>query len=235
LEILFIFICVLLGNNRQRATVTAAFIFSTIYIAEVPVFYFLAALVLPLINIKDIYEAIAQFPQLYFIGLFCINIIITVSCLFAARWLRAVKSEPPSKLNLIFTLLFFLFPLIVMLWWNNVISILTIPFLPSALLGALLLGILILSFYLYTKFIVIFNVDKSSDNYIQFIPNLSKRELEVIEAILLGNDSYKKLASALNISTNTVKTHLKHIYQATGASNIHALSSLFRGYSPDHP
>jgi len=59
---------------------------------------------------------------------------------------------------------------------------------------------------------------------------LSKRELEVIEAVLAGKVSHKDLSSHLNISVNTVKTHLKHIYQTTGVSNIAALSSLFYGY-----
>jgi len=235
LEIFFLFICVILGNNRSQTTVAAAFIYSIICIAEIPVFYFLAVLVYPLINTNDIYETVTQFPQVYYSGLFFINIIIAVSCLCAARWLRAIKVKPPLKLNLLFGLLFILFSLIVMLWWKNIMNILSIPFLPSALLGTLLLGILILSFYIYSKLILFFNVDKTNDNYVQYIPNLSKRELEVIEAILAGNDSYKKLAVALNISTNTVKTHLKHIYQATGAANITALSSLFRGYSPAHP
>ena len=236
LEVLFLFICVILGNNRMRATVTAAFIYSIICIAEIPVFYFLAVLVYPLIDTQDVYEAVTQFPQLYYLGLFLINIIITVSCLCATRWLRAAKLQPSPKTNLLFVFLFILFPLIVMLWWNNIMNMLSIPFLPSALLGTLFLGILILLFYLYTQLALNFNEEKLNSNYVQYIPNLSKRELEVIEAILAGNDSYKKLATTLNISTNTVKTHLKHIYQATGSNNTTALSSLFRGYcSTTHP
>ena len=71
------------------------------------------------------------------------------------------------------------------------------------------------------------------DKYAPFLQNLSRRELEVIEAVLAGNVSYKELSTALNISVNTVKTHLKHIYQTTGVSNIAALSSLFRGFTPN--
>jgi DNA-binding CsgD family transcriptional regulator len=68
--------------------------------------------------------------------------------------------------------------------------------------------------------------------YAQFIGQLSKRELEVISAVLAGSFRYKTLASSLNISVNTVKTHLQHIYQITGANNIETLSALFSGYSP---
>jgi len=186
-----------------------------------------------LINGMDIYESVTKFPQLYHYGLFFINIIITVSCLCAARWLCAAKLNPPPKLNILFSLLFILFPLIILMWWNSIMENMSISFLPFALLGTLLLGMQLLIFYLYIR--LIHETDKINDNYAQYIQLLSKRELEVIEAILAGNDSYKKLAVALNISTNTVKTHLKHIYQATGVSNMPALSSLFRGYNPNHP
>jgi DNA-binding CsgD family transcriptional regulator len=58
--------------------------------------------------------------------------------------------------------------------------------------------------------------------------------LEVINAVLAGNVRHKQLSITLNISLSTAKTHLRHIYQTTGVSNIAALSSLFHGYTP-HP
>jgi len=45
------------------------------------------------------------------------------------------------------------------------------------------------------------------NEYAQFVQLLSKRELEVIEAILAGNVRHKQLSAALNISVNTIKTH----------------------------
>ncbi|MCL2763253.1 MAG: helix-turn-helix transcriptional regulator, partial [Treponema sp.] len=69
----------------------------------------------------------------------------------------------------------------------------------------------------------------------RFIQKLSKRELEVVEAVLAGYVSQKELAESLNISVNTVKTHLKNIYQTTGISGVDALSLLFHGYAPAHP
>ena len=69
--------------------------------------------------------------------------------------------------------------------------------------------------------------------YVKFIPQLTKRELEVIEAVLAGASKYKSIASSLNISVNTVKTHLRNIYQTVGVNNIDDLASLFHGYSPN--
>jgi DNA-binding CsgD family transcriptional regulator len=68
--------------------------------------------------------------------------------------------------------------------------------------------------------------------YIKFIPKLTKRELEVIEAVLAGALRYKSIASSLNISVNTVKTHLRKIYLTVGVNNTETLASLFHGYSP---
>jgi DNA-binding CsgD family transcriptional regulator len=112
--------------------------------------------------------------------------------------------------------------------------------------GALLLGILFLLFYIYTKLIdnghkannvnnkteaiaALSNV--KTDNYSQLIQQLSRREQEVIEAIVAGNKRYKELAGKLNISVNTVKFHLKNIYQITGVSNLTALSNLLREFT----
>jgi DNA-binding CsgD family transcriptional regulator len=67
--------------------------------------------------------------------------------------------------------------------------------------------------------------------YKKFIPQLTKRELEVIEAVLAGSLRYKSIASSLNISVNTVKTHLRKIYLTVGVNSIEALATLFHGYS----
>jgi len=71
----------------------------------------------------------------------------------------------------------------------------------------------------------------TTEKYVKFIPNLTKRELEVIEAVLAGSLRYKSIASSLNISVNTVKTHLRKIYLTVGVNNVEALATLFHGYS----
>jgi len=232
LDVFSLFICVILGANRSKALVAASFVFSVISIAQIPVVYFIAVVVYPLINTPSLMEASIQFPQLYYCGLFFNNIIITICCLLAVRWLRETMQKPPFKLYLSFTLMFLFFALIILVWWSDIVKIMSISFLASAFMGMLLLGILFLLFYLYTRLIVI---DTKKGDYAKYIQYLSKRELEVVEAVLAGNNSYKKLTTALNISVSTIKTHLQHIYQTTGASNIAGLSALFSGYSSNHP
>ena len=92
-------------------------------------------------------------------------------------------------------------------------------------------------FYFFTRLSAKKEITASNGNsdYTRFIQKLSKRELEVVEAVLAGYASQKELAQALNISVNTVKTHLKHIYQTTGISSVDALALIFQGYAPVHP
>jgi len=73
--------------------------------------------------------------------------------------------------------------------------------------------------------------DTTSTKYSQFTGQLSKRELEVIDAVLTGCVSQKELAVKLNISVNTVKKHLQNIYKTTGTVNMTALTILFSGYT----
>jgi DNA-binding CsgD family transcriptional regulator len=185
-------------------------------------------------------EESLKFPQLYYGGVFFINIIITVCCLLAARWQRNTKLKPPLKIFMPFILLFVSFTLIVLFWWEDIALKMSISFLSSFFMGTLLVVILIFLFYLYTRLIKIMEnplptTSVKTDKYTPFIQHLSRRELEVIEAILAGNVSHKDLSKTLGISVNTVKTHLKHIYQSTGVSNIAGLSSLFHGYASNHP
>jgi len=249
LDVFSLLVFVLLGANRSRMFVAAAFVYSVISIVQIPVVYFIAAVVHPLINTPSLSEMAAQFPHLFYLGLFFNNIIIAICCFLAACWLRepqpspkgegsplVPQAKPPLKLNVLFSLLFISFAFIVLWWWSDIVKIMAISFLPSALLGMLLLGMLLLLFYLYTRLIVNKESKETKTiDYDQYVQNLSKRELELIEALIAGNDSYKKLAATLNISINTVKTHLKHIYQTTGISNLTALSTLFRGFSSTHP
>lgn len=73
--------------------------------------------------------------------------------------------------------------------------------------------------------------DLAINDHSQVIQQLSRRELEVVKTVLLGNNTYKEIAERLNISVNTVKFHLKNIYHITGVSTISDLFSLFREYN----
>jgi DNA-binding CsgD family transcriptional regulator len=237
---LFLLACVLLGNNRLRALISASFVFSIIHLAQIPVFNFHIVFVQPATDIQSFLEAILQSPKMLYGEVFFIIIIITVSCLLAANWLRESKIKPPLKLYISFNLLFILFTLIVLVWFYDFITGMSISYLSSAFLGTLIIGILFLLFYLYTRLTKEtltggIQEDEKIGEYKEYIKHLSRRELDVVEAVLAGNYSYKELSKALNISVNTVKTHLKNIYQTTGVSNMIALSSLFHGFTPNHP
>jgi len=245
---LFLLSFVLLCNNRLRTLTASSFVLSIFNLSQFPVAYFFAAVIYPVTNINGLNEAAYKYPHILYGSMFLTNIIMTVSCLLAARWLRNTMLKPPLKLCVFFNFLFIFFTFVVQLWWHDFSMVSSISFLSSSFMGVLFIVILLSLFFIYTRFTKenytqnIKDTEISSslstaqvDKYTQFIPHLSKRELEVIEAILAGNVSHKGLSSSLNISVNTVKTHLKHIYQTTCVSTIPDLSSLFQGYIPNHP
>jgi DNA-binding CsgD family transcriptional regulator len=237
--VIFIALCllsyVLLGNNRLKTLIAASFLFSIINLAQFPFFYFSAVFIYPVTDLSSYLEESLKSPQLYYGSIFFVNIFITVCSLLAARWLRNTKAKPPLVLYVIFNILFISFTLIVLSWWEDFALVMSTSFLFSFFMGTLLIVILIFLLYLYTRLTAENLSAGIKSDYSPFIQQLSKRELEVIEAVLAGNVTYKELSKVLNISVNTVKTHLKHIYQTTGVSNIAALSSLFRGFTPNHP
>jgi len=241
---LYLLIPVLLGNNRLRALISASFAFSIINLAHLPVTLFIFYVVSPFINSLSYVEYLQKNPAIYYCVIFINNIVISACCLFAARHIRETKLKPPLMLYVIFNLLFVLFPLAIFVWYEDIVSVMSISLLTSALISAFFLAIMLFLFYLYTllakdNLTVSINETESplplkaeeAAQYTPFIQLLSRRELEVIEAILAGNVRHKQLSAALNISVSTVKTHLIHIYQTTGVSSIAALLSLFHGYT----
>ena len=244
---LYLLVPVLLGKNRLRALISASFAFSIINLAHLPIGHFVFFVVSPFINSLSHVEFIQQNPLIYYSVIFFSNIVIAACCFFAARWLRETKLKPPFRLYVLFNLLFILFPLVVLVWYEDILSVMTISFLTSAFIGTFFLAIMLFLFYLYTRLTLDSPApdikesenpllhDSKVDEYKPFIQSLSRRELEVIESVLVGNVSYKELSNALNISVNTVKAHLKHIYKTTGVTNIAALASLFHGFSSNHP
>jgi len=235
---LYLLIPVLLGNNRLRAFISASFAFSIINLAHLPITHFIFFIVSPFINSQNYVDFLQKNHNIYYSAILLNNIVITVCCLFAARWLRETKLKPPLRFYVIFNLLFVLFPLAILAWYEDILSIISVSFLTSAFISMLFLVIVLFLFYLYTRLTTDnlkaeLNITESPlYEYTPFIQLLSRRELEVIEAILAGNVRHKQLSAALNISASTVKTHLLHIYQITGVSSVSALSSLFHGYTP---
>jgi len=238
---LYLLIPVLLGNNRLRALISASFAFSIINLAHLPITLFICYIVSPFINSLSYVEYLQKNPNIYYGGILLNNVVIAVCCIFAAHWLRETKLKPTLMLYAIFNLLFFLFPLAIFIWYEDIVSVMSISLLTSAFISTLFLVIMMFLFYLYTRLTTDnltagSNITENSlSEHTPFIQLLSRRELEVIEAILAGNVRHKQLSAALNISVSTVKTHLIHIYKTTGVSSIAALSSLFHGYTPQKP
>jgi DNA-binding CsgD family transcriptional regulator len=245
----YLLIPILLGKNRIRALVSASFAFGIINITHLPVMYLILLVASPFIGSSSYIDFLRQYPQLYYCIVFFSNIIITLSCLFAARFLRKTKLKPPLIIYVSFNLLFVLFPLAVLVLYEDILSVMSISLLSSAVILTFFFVLILFLFYLYTRLASdnLTTFVKETDSplpatasevveYAPFIQYLSKRELEVIEAVLTGHLSYKELSSVLNVSVNTVKAHLKHIYKITEVSSIAALSYLFRGFiTSDHP
>jgi len=240
----YLLVFVLLGNNRSRALISASFAFGIINLAHLPISHFIFFVVAPFINSLSYVEFLQENPNIYYSAIFLNNIVIAACCFFAARLLRETKLKPPLKLYVIFNLLFVFFPLVILAWYEDVLNAMSISFVISTFLGAFFLSIMMFLLYLYTL-LARDNLKtglaetespaslkaENGAQYEPYIQLLSRRELEVIEAILAGNFRHKQLSAALNISVSTVKTHLIHIYQTTGVSSIAALSSLFHGYT----
>jgi DNA-binding CsgD family transcriptional regulator len=237
---LFLLACVLLGNNRLRALISASFIFSIINLAQIPISYFFIIFVYPTADVSSFLEVLLQSPKILYSGVFFFISIITVCCLLAAHWLREAKLKPSLKLYIFFNLLFVLFTFIVLLWLEDFVTGMSISYLSTAFLGTLFLVLLLFLFYLYTRLTKDNLTDRIQedvkiDGYKKYIQHLSRRELDVVEAILAGNYSYKEISKALDISVNTVRTHIRHIYKTTGVTNMTALTSLFHDFTPMHP
>jgi DNA-binding CsgD family transcriptional regulator len=238
-HVLFFLACSLLGNNRLRALVSASFIFSIFSLMQIPILNFQLAFFNPETDIQNYLLEKLLVPENYYSGLSFIFIIVTVCCFLATRWLREAKLKPPLKISVIFSLLFIFFTFIIIIWFTDFLKGIHISYLSTAFMGTLFIGMLLFLFYLYTRLIkenlsagIQENVNISK--YEKYIQHLSRRELDVIEAILAGNYSYKELSNTLDISVNTVRTHIKHIYKTTGVSNMTALTSLFHGFTPLH-
>jgi DNA-binding CsgD family transcriptional regulator len=117
-------------------------------------------------------------------------------------------------------------------------------FLYGGIFGTLIIILNMCVFYFYTKLSVAHEALMFANNLAHTPPvwtkdeglssafikkyEITQREKEVIEIMLTGKTD-KGIAITLNIAVNTVQTHLKRIYQKTGAAGRFALSALIRG------
>ena len=79
-----------------------------------------------------------------------------------------------------------------------------------------------------TRFFV--EMQPSGDNPLatEYKYKFSKREAEIIDALIQGKNN-RQIAESVNLSCNTVKTHVKNIYKKTGVSNRTELTFLLMG------
>jgi len=143
-NMLSLILCVLPGPNRLRALVAASFVLSILQAADIPVFYFTAAITYSFFSPFDSLDAIPQIPQRYYLISFLYNLIILCSCFLAARWLRKTQKRPPLKTSVYFCLFFIFFAIIITVfvittWLWNIRALMPLSFLALALLGTLLL------------------------------------------------------------------------------------------------
>ena len=234
IELLGLLTVVLLSTDRRRALVCAAFIFSLFYTIEFPVMFFIGAIARPSLSMIQYFEETTRNQAFYFVYLFFINLAFFAYSFLAAHWIRKTEADSPRKITAFFSLILVSIAVITFVWARDVMVIMSVSSWIAGFLSLLLAVLLLLIFYFYTRLIA--GKDNEKDvSYTRFIHQLSKREQDVIEAVLAGYVSQKDLAAALNISVNTVKTHLKNIYQITGVSSVDALLLIFHGYTPAHP
>ena len=228
---------VLLSADRRRALVCAAFIFSLFYTIEFPFIFFIGAIVRPSLSIIQYFEETTRNQTFYLVYLFFINLAFFAYSFLAAHWIKKTEADSPRKITAFFSLIFVSIAVITFVWARDVMVIMSVSSWIAGFLSLLLSVFLLLIFYFYTRLIAAKEIILSNEKdvpYMRFIEQLSRRELDVIKAAQAGYVSQKDLASTLNISVNTVKTHLKNIYQITGVSSVDALLLLFHGYSQTH-
>jgi DNA-binding CsgD family transcriptional regulator len=239
-ELAMLFFIAFLCSHRRKAFVCAAFVYCMINMIEHPIIFLLGTITQPLMNMEQFMnEIMFQTPVFFSVYVFIYNIVLMCSCFLAAHWLHKTKENPPQFMVSLFTLIFIVIIIIHYVWARDISKIITTSFFPSALLGIFFLIIVPILFYIFSRFITEKEIVTSGEGdtllkqpaYSKFTQQLSRREIDVVKAIMDGNVSYKELASVLNISPNTVKTHLQHIYQTTGVSNVAALITLLNGYS----
>ncbi|MCL2761951.1 MAG: hypothetical protein FWD36_01930, partial [Treponema sp.] len=205
-ELLALLAIVLLGTNRGTAVVSAAFFLCIINIVEYPVSFLMGAIANPSLSLINLSEELYKNSGFYYLFVFIINILLMSCCFIAARWLCKTKIDPHRKLVMLFSAVYISIVIIFLIWVRDTITIMSVSYLATALFTALFVGIQLMLFYFFTRIITkkeIAVLNGKDFGYTRFIQKLSKRELDVVEAVLAGYVSQKELALSLNISVNT--------------------------------
>ncbi len=76
-----------------------------------------------------------------------------------------------------------------------------------------------------TQFVVVMEFLNEEQMTADYKFKFSKREAEIIDGLIQGKNNFQ-LAKTLNLSENTIKTHIKSIYKKTGVANRTELAYL---------
>jgi DNA-binding CsgD family transcriptional regulator len=68
------------------------------------------------------------------------------------------------------------------------------------------------------QFFIVMEFEDGDPNIAEYKFKFTKREADIIDGVIQGKNN-AQLAAALNVSENTVKTHIRSIYRKVGASN----------------
>jgi DNA-binding NarL/FixJ family response regulator len=68
------------------------------------------------------------------------------------------------------------------------------------------------------QFFIVMEFEDGDQNIAEYKFKFTKREADIIDGVIQGKNN-AQLAAALNVSENTVKTHIRSIYRKVGASN----------------
>jgi hypothetical protein len=211
----YLLILVLLGENRLRALISASFAFSIINITHLPVMYLILLIASPFIGSSSYIDFLQQYPQIYYCIIFFSNIVITLSCLFAARFLRKTKLKPSIKIYVCFNVLFVLFPLVILVLYEDILSVMSISLLSSAVILTFFFVLILFLFFLYTRL--------TSDNLTTFVKKtdspLPATASEVVEYApfiqYLSKRNWKLSKRYLPETLVIKKPHLPLMFQST--------------------
>jgi hypothetical protein len=96
-------------------------------------------------------EFLQQYPSIYYCIIFFSNIVITLSCIYATHFLSKTKLKSPLIIFLCFNFLFVLFPLAILVLYEDILSVISVSLLSSAVICTFFLVIILILLYLYTR------------------------------------------------------------------------------------
>ncbi|MDR1787203.1 MAG: helix-turn-helix transcriptional regulator [Treponema sp.] len=188
---------------------------------------------------------IFNYPQ------FNVQYLLILIWAFSYYWIRRKFTGMPS---LVFQILIILTPIgatVLMTRYSDTVrhispnSSMVFPlYVEGLLIGVFILAINFITFYLYIKLHTAYKVKTFAMQVADTPPvwspenglselfvikyHLTGRERQIIDCLLTGK-SYQEMAETLYVSSKTIETHLRHIYEKTCTKNRFELYTLIKG------